>query len=131
MGGPHYIMKPREKKKNNLSNKIVILTTGMSMLQYHWNIEYSLSVHLFYGLFYLLTFSCWMVTNVHIYTYTVQQLKDAGSFKFVWCFGTTCQGLIRSMSMATLQVLWEKASSLLGATLKLILEWKPSGQCFS
>ena len=58
----------------------------MFMLQYHQNIEYSLSIHLFYGWFYLLILSCRMVTKGCSH---LQQLKDAGLLKFLCCFGTT------------------------------------------
>ena len=60
----------------------------MFMLQYHWNIEYSLSIHLFYGRFYLLTRS-WRMATKRLTHFPIQQLKDAGLFKFVCRFGTT------------------------------------------
>ena len=58
----------------------------MFMLQYHWNIEYALSVHLFYGRFYLLALSCRMVTKGR--THLNNPVVEKWRFKFVWHFGT-------------------------------------------
>ena len=44
-------------------NKISGIYCSMFMLQCHWNIEYYLSIHLFYGRFYLLTSSFQIVTK--------------------------------------------------------------------
>ena len=51
------------------------------MLQQHWNIEYSLSIHLCYGRIYLLALSCRMVTKgrTHLHNPAVER----------WRFGTT------------------------------------------
>ena len=59
---------------------------SLFMLQDDWNIEHSLSIHLFYGRFYFLTLSYQMGKNV--LTHTIQQLKGAGLFKLVCCFGS-------------------------------------------
>ena len=71
------------------------------MLQYHWNIEYSLTVHLFYGRFYLLTLSCWMVTKGHRYLHN-QQLKGEGLSLYIVLVPPVMKSLIRFMFMATL-----------------------------
>ena len=74
----------KEKHKKDRLSKIHY---SMFMLQYDWNIEYSLSIHLFYGRFYLLALSYHIVTKRRTHLHN-QQLKDAGLFKFVWRFVT-------------------------------------------
>ena len=84
----------KEKHKKDRLSKIHY---SMLMLQYHWNIEYTLSIHLFYGQFYLLTLSYHIVTKsrAHLHNPAVERCR------FV------LKGLIRFMFMATLSTLPE------------------------
>ena len=62
---------------------------SMPMLQYHQNVKYSLSIHLFYGWFYLLTISCLMATKglTHLHNPAAERCRFV---KLVWRFGTNC-----------------------------------------
>ena len=92
-------------KQNCIKDRLSKIHYSMFMLQYHWNIEYSLSVHLFYGCFYLLTSSCQMVTK---------SLTRTSNWKMQVCLSlygmlvsTLMKGLIRFMFRATLSALQE------------------------
>ena len=95
-------------KENHKKDRLSKIHYSMFVLQYHWNIEYSSSIHLFYGRFYLLALSYCIVTKhcTHLHNLAVEICQVCLSLHGI-LVPSVMKRLIRFIFIITLSTLWE------------------------